>query len=570
MTQNRFVPASQVGWTLFGVIGSLILLYGPDLYLYLRHDYGRSLWFAALYAPMALLALALTITQSRVARLLALSICLTLQAGWTIAYAYFGTVPHPPAMLLSLSQAYEIGRAATGETGLLLPPLLAVLFCGLMLLLLHEIILPGRAWKPERVGTILLVIMFTAPLLRVMFIGNYFYAFPDAREPAFIGGYNNLLVASRIAIEDRLRSKPAPRHYTINEERLPSEPLTVVFVMGESVSPGRLGLFDPRFKTTPRLDKRAAGAGSFTLYYKAGFSAGVATIASVPKFMTPVVSPAELSQVTGTTNLFKLARQSGFRTYLYSAQRVSRLLSIAGGFAQFDRLESEETIEEAIETKRDDVLIDLVRETPASARRFFFLHHRVNHAPYSRNCDHVAGLDKLLPPSTSVEDQRRADYDNGLICLDRALDRLLDTLEAQGGAVHVFYTSDHGEMMGEDGLWGHLTTKLPVARVPQMLFTNRPDDPIVRAFSDPAQISAFSFMRLVSRALGRPIASPPDEAKRFYINGSIPFAKGGMMAVTPQEEPNSFLVEHTDERGIPFKRETVTLPKLVEKRAAGS
>jgi hypothetical protein len=100
------------------------------------------------------------------------------------------------------------------------------------------------------------------------------------------------------------------------------------------------------------------------------------------------------------------------------------------------------------------------------------------------------------------EDARRAAYDNGLRCWDRNIAGLVEPLLNRRGAVHFFITSDHSELMGEDGLWGHLHPTVRTAAVPMLLLTNRPSSDLARQFTSMGPATFYDLSRVVAKALG--------------------------------------------------------------------
>jgi Sulfatase len=178
------------------------------------------------------------------------------------------------------------------------------------------------------------------------------------------------------------------------------------------------------------------------------------------------------------------------------------------------------------------------------------------------NCSHVPEVFRFDVKSGSPEERRRAAYDNGLLCADRAIDALFEAFSKMPGAVYVFYMSDHGELMGTAGRWGHSFTDLRVAHVPMLLFTNRPDAAIEEAFADERPLSAFEFASLTARALGHSVEVRADTRNTFYVNGTLPFGRGGFLEVKRTAAPDVFEVGFAGPRGSIERREEVRLPSL--------
>ena len=72
----------------------------------------------------------------------------------------------------------------------------------------------------------------------------------------------------------------------------------------------------------------------------------------------------------------------------------------------------------------------------------------------------------------------------------------------RGGAVHIFITADHSELMAEDGRWGHGFTDLRVAMVPMMLLTNRPQSKLATLFKSLSPPTSYRLAQTVALGFG--------------------------------------------------------------------
>jgi hypothetical protein len=262
-------------------------------------------------------------------------------------------------------------------------------------------------------------------------------------------------------------------------------------------------------------------------------------------------------------NLFELARKTGFSTWYFSSQG-HHFLATAGGAPGAVRVETERLNETLIAQKRDDFLVDLVRSVSAdhSPRQFIFVHQRGNHVPYERNCSHISEEVHIFATGgLPKEDARRAAYDNGLRCWDRNIAGLVEPLLNRRGAVHVFITADHNELMGEDGLWGHLHPTVRTAAVPMLLLTNRPSSDLARQFTSMGPATFYDLSRVVAKALGLEIKLADVPANIFYLNKTMPFGMAGYLEVE-QFEPWQFRVRSFDRHGNETQPQTVALPEL--------
>jgi glucan phosphoethanolaminetransferase (alkaline phosphatase superfamily) len=540
-------------------LATTAVFYLPDAYLYATRGLGQGLTGLKYMPLMILLGLFITLVASRFWRLLTLAFAALVQLIWVGMFAYAGIAPSPSAVLFGRLQFYEVRAAIAADPSLLYGPAVIVALSFCLLVILQEMIFRGRVRRVPRWGFLGLLGLDAV----IALLAGRLYADPDPHDTSLIGGYKMAVGSARLLIEPRLaRRKGGPAiAYTVTPLPLPEEPVTVAFIMGESVSAERMGLFGAARLTTPRLLARAQANGPFKLFYKAGFSSGISTIGSVPNFVDMLYAPNDVTAARAkTAHLFRLADASGFTRYLYSSQ-ATEILARTTDFKGFARFETGNTYKGVV-TRRDDILVELLNATPAGRRQFFFLQQRVNHFPYMENCAHVPEVYRFDVTRGSADERRRAAYDNGLLCADRSLDALFEAFSKLPGAVYVFYTSDHGEMMGTDGLWGHSFTDLRVAQVPMLLFTNRPDAAIKAAFADDRLLSAFELARLTARYLGHSVDVNADVAGTFYVNGMLPRGSGGFLEVKRTADPHAFDVGFAGPAGRVERRDEVRLPRL--------
>ena len=208
-------------------------------------------------------------------------------------------------------------------------------------------------------------------------------------------------------------------------------------------------------------------------------------------------------------------------------------------------------------------LVKWVREVPAGPeRRFVFLHQRVNHAGYTPHCTHAPdGMYIFNDPTGTSLGARRAAYDNGLRCWDRNVTSIVDPLLQARGAVYIFITADHSELMGEGGLWGHGMADVRSAMVPMMLLTNRPNSPAAEMFKSLSPPTTYRTAQAVARAMGIEVRTPGISAKRFYLNSTMPFALAGFMEVDRLTDTD-FRISTFARNGKIMTKKEMALPEL--------
>ena len=107
--------------------------------------------------------------------------------------------------------------------------------------------------------------------------------------------------------------------------------------------------------------------------------------------------------------------------------------------------------------------------------------------PHSRRLRLMCGIDAAQLSEEQIRAARHGYY-AAISYVDERIGRLLAALEVTGLAdeTTVVFTSDHGEMLGERGLWFKMSFLDPSARVPLMI--RMPDRPTPRRIREPVSL----------------------------------------------------------------------------------
>ena len=466
-------------------------------------------------------ALALTI-RSRAAFVLFVLWIAVLQAAQLLHHAYFGTLVAPHEVGVVVADWHEISRALVAMLPRFVPPALLVivanaLACAVWRFARPRVLAPpGAAW--------LLPVVFVLPLYRAHH--SHQTAFhTDASNYSVL---NTLYAASMYAADTMKASGDAhfaPYRVT---RAAPTVAPSIVVVMGESLTPGHMHLFGYPRDTTPGLDRLAADP---RLVYREALSSGITTKVSLPTFFNVVREPGNQAQILGqATNLFRLAKEAGYATYYISTQRSDLLAHTGAELA--DRHVTVESIEPLYERLKDDALLDELSrieldENPA----FVVLHQRNSHVPYRD--DYPPEFEVFPSDAPTFAEQTVNAYDNSVRYTDHLLAKLIATLNERHRErpIHLVFVSDHGELLGEGGRYGHTSLGLDVARVPFIAFSvgASSDDGFatLREIDSPTH---YEIGKAIAALLGYRIENPNESGARFYVNGVDLDVRAGCLA----------------------------------------
>jgi len=228
--------------------------------------------------------------------------------------------------------------------------------------------------------------------------------------------------------------------------------LLVIVVLGESTRGDHFALNGYPYPTNPALEQHSADLFSFR-HVRA---CDTLTIPSLRCLASPMQSHQPNRNVTHSP-FSEVMQSQGFSTDIYSLQNLSDFYQYLG----YDKLVSKYAVLHASDTgSRDVSLLPFARKAIAnyrSGRKLLILHTLGSHQTYN---DRLLDRHRVFQPSCTKADVRSCDraslihaYDNTLLAVDEFLASLIEEL-ADKRALLV-YVSDHGESLGENGIYFH-------------------------------------------------------------------------------------------------------------------
>jgi len=241
--------------------------------------------------------------------------------------------------------------------------------------------------------------------------------------------------------------------------------LTVIFVLGDALRAANLSLNGYERETTPLLAKRN-NLVSFPNIY----SPHTHTNASVPYILTRAdrLSPERALTETSFISLFNksgfytawLGNQDPGRTYIGLIYESNTVVFANPGKTSF-----------VFQPWLDEDLLPFVKEMKDKSKpnKLLILHTIGSHWYYNHRV--TPEFVRFLPITrTRILSQNTAEeiinsYDNTILYTDWFLNELISLFENENAIV--FYLSDHGQSLGEDGFWLH-ANDMPAEKNPAM------------------------------------------------------------------------------------------------------
>lgn len=274
---------------------------------------------------------------------------------------------------------------------------------------------------------------------------------------------------ARIAGRDHAFTPPEFQPYqVISQTDAQPAPDNIVVILIDSLRYDRLHINGYERNNTPFLSRLQQ---QHQLESRQGIASSVATGATLPLLLNVVREPGNIPMLEAqTANLFLHARKAGYKTFWLSTQESKMLHGI--GVEHIDVIRTLEDDPFDIKQNGDDELVDWVNEKIWGERNFIVLLSRSVHSPYEDNYrrqnerEEWPVSDDALPLATRLSNA----YDNAILNFDQILEDKLTALQGSlPGTSVVVITADHGQMLGEEGRWGHNRLYPSVAAIPMIL-----------------------------------------------------------------------------------------------------
>lgn len=300
-------------------------------------------------------------------------------------------------------------------------------------------------------------------------------------------------------------------HYVEVGERIEPAPASgrelVVLVIGESVAAQRMSVFGYGADTTPFMrEMQAQGRAIFA----EGFSSATSTVSATVALLLGLNDPRDINGLRQQNgNLFRLAKQSGFRTHYLSAQRSNVVDRI--DMAAVDEMHTLDT-DASIHATGERGILARMAALPAGERHFVVVHMRVGHSPYDHYHKVAPSLPVIGGDPNSLEN-----YEYSVRAVDQLLAEMVAIAERRAVPWDIHFTSDHGELFGEEDLFGHAMLSFAVARVPVALLSSDLLTAGTGFLQRATPVSHYDLSCAAAASLGWRIARDGEETG--YING---------------------------------------------------
>lgn len=447
--------------------------------------------------------------------------------------AYFGGVIDANLIIQALLEYEDVLAGGRGVAGHLFYVPLIVIIPYLLAWIVVSRYCTARLTVP---GTwIAIIVMALIIPYKIIRTGNAVPYYANKTFPSIANSYLNV---SALAFNHlpkllfgpastQLRQDAAP--IGVSSDHDPGD-MTIVIIMSESLTFDHMSLYGYGRTTTPRMAEYAADP---QFAYARGIASGIGTISTFYSFWNGIRDPRnEREYMEQPANLFRLARTHGFATTFLSAQTSYLLRGIGTSF--IDNLVTHDMMESAFEDKKDEMILELFKNIHLHERNFIVLHLRSVHAPYEQNYSGHPELAMFRTEGVPFKNHQRNAYDNAVRYNDMIVSDLLDYLKGKvTDPLYVFFTSDHGQLLGDTPTrqFGHAILLPEVAHVPIMAYEQNGDPSVLEPVRRETYMTHYELTRLITRILGFTIHDPEDDKGEFFINGLGYYGQGGYIKI---------------------------------------
>ncbi len=292
--------------------------------------------------------------------------------------------------------------------------------------------------------------------------------------------------------------------------------INVILIIGESANYRHMSLFGYKRDTNPLL---ITLKNDPNFIYLKGLSGGVSTPVSLSLLLNSIYEPNNLKEFEKkSANLFKLAKQHGFKTFYISAQSGSLLTNIGAEFIDYKLFRKKAPL--LFSKYQDEALLKIIPDLDYAKQNFIVINQRNAHAPYEENYAYNPKFNYFPANKENYQQFRIDTYDNAMRYNDYLIYQMIQFYKQKfSGPTYIFFTSDHGEVLDSSKVaFGHAELKEEVAEVPFLAYIQNADLYQIRQLKQP--VFHYELSQLIANILGFKINNPNQKDSVFYIHGT--------------------------------------------------
>ena len=312
--------------------------------------------------------------------------------------------------------------------------------------------------------------------------------------------------------------------YIIEKKQNFEKPDIIILLVGESMNFKHLGLYDYERNTTPNLNKLKDNEN---FIYKKALSSSISTSSALPFLFNIIREPGNFKVLSNkNNNLFRLSKENGFKNYFITSQESKNLNDVGVNFC--DEIITKEDDYIDFTDKKDDNLLqylDKFLNEKNVKNKFITIFQRNLHSPYENNYEEHYDEFNIYNINQKTRKEKMVNsYDNAVLFEDYFINEVINRInKIQDKSIILIITADHGQMLGEDNLYGHNILDYRVAQIPFMIYYN---DNYKIGFDKKNifdNISHYEISKIIANIIGYEVKNPNDDGKYFIQGNNIYF-----------------------------------------------
>lgn len=483
-------------------------------------------------AMSALIGLLLSLLKKTKTAIIIYSVMIFLMLLQLIHYNYFGTPISPEEISLLFTHSSETMTSFLPMLQIIVVPLLICIVASILPIVA---LLFARSRFKFRYAWIILLIAFLYPTVKIVnaevkdqlgrrhhdSVGDRPYAFDDlwySTQKTLV--FYFLYTLPHEITGNTANLQPVKPPLAIN---IKNPNVNVIFFQGESLTLKHMSCYGYKRPTTPYLDSLK---NQNNVVFKFGISSGVCTDVSLPLFFNMIRRPDGSHEIASThRNLFKMAEQNGFETHFISTHQ-------AGNFGLIQEYLFPAYINHFAVLGRkqyalDNSLLNYLKKVDFSRPTFLVLQPGGSHSPYTDR--YPAQFDYFKSDAATLFKQSQINaYDNSVRYTDYIVQQLIAiTRSKTTRPTYIIFTSDHGEGLGDNGVFGHNNLYVQQEHeVPIMIMAiNGASLDFLKQKTaidiNTAYMSHYELSKIIAKLLGYRIEKLSTQHSGYYVTGSI-------------------------------------------------
>lgn len=426
-------------------------------------------------------------------------------------WAYFGIPIHSQDISKAFLELNEIFETGTTLTGTLWPIWLAQIIS--LALIIFGVLRVRKCKHFSFMWVLVLLVLAINPILSYIKGHQFFHAKPTSSTlHNTLRAFSDWIVNSHAKVHN-FNYKPYQITYSVPKVK------NVVLIMGESLSSRYMQLYGYTKANTPFLEKLKNDPN---FAYTKGISSSVATLSALQLFFNNYHNPGDIGLIRSkSANLFYLARHQGYKTFLISAQGEGLFHETGTQFMDYFSFKNDSL--KSLKEKGDEALLDVFAKLEFSDKNFIVIHLRHIHSPFDEYAKHHPefNANAMISSKDSRINQTQQEYVHAIAYHDYWVKQCIACIQKiLPSDTVVIFTSDHGELVGEDGLYGHNLMRPEVVDVPVWTYTINADTSLNKYIKSQSVCSHYDLGKQIANLFGAKIFNPNESHDLQFVHGT--------------------------------------------------